>query len=55
MKAARRRISGEGEFEKEWKRLFGWSNGLPDVSGIGVDASPVGVGISGGSFLTVWP
>ena len=27
MKAARRLISGEGEFENEWKRLFGKSNG----------------------------
>lgn len=28
MKAARRRISGEGEFENPWKRLFGFSNTL---------------------------
>jgi hypothetical protein len=24
MKAARWRMAGEGEFEKEWKRLFGF-------------------------------
>jgi len=55
MNAARRRISGDGEFEKEWKRLFGISNGLPSASGAGVDWRPPGLRYSGGSFLTVCP
>jgi hypothetical protein len=48
-------ISGEGELESGWKRLFGINNGLPSVSGIGVDSSPPGLRYSGGSFLTVCP
>ena len=31
MKAALRRISGEGEFEKEWNRLFGSNRGRSTV------------------------
>jgi hypothetical protein len=31
MNAARRLISGEGELEKEWKRLFGIKSGLSEA------------------------
>ena len=55
MKAALRRISGDGESEKEWKRLLGCNRGRPLTSGIGVLSRPGGVRISGGSFLTYWP
>ena len=54
MKAARFRISGLGELEKEWKRLLGWRRALPETVGEGVEASPGGVRIAGGSFSTVW-
>jgi hypothetical protein len=55
MNAALRLISGDGEVENGWKRLFGRSSGLPSVSGIGVDSKPPGLRYSGGSFLTVCP
>jgi hypothetical protein len=55
MKAARRLISGEGELENGWNRLFGSNNGLPSVFGRGVDSNLPGLRNSGGSFLTVCP
>jgi hypothetical protein len=53
--AALRLISGDGELENGWKRLFGSSKGRPEVSGTGVDASPGGLRTSKGSCLTVCP
>ena len=55
MNAALRLISGEGELEKGWNRLFGSSRGRPAVSGTGVDARPRELWISGGSALAVCP
>lgn len=55
MKAALRLISGDGELEKGWNRLFGSSKGRPEVSGTVVDARPDGLRTSGGSGLTVCP
>lgn len=55
MNAALRLISGEGELEKGWKRLFGIKRGLPSTSGAGVDSRPPGVRNSNGSFLTFCP
>ena len=46
MKAARRLISGEGEFEKGWKRLLGLRRRRLVVSGEEVDAGPGAGGIS---------
>ncbi len=55
MNAALRLISGDGELENGWKRLFGMRRGRPSVSGTGVDAKPAGLRNSGGSLLTVCP
>jgi hypothetical protein len=46
MKAARWRMAGEGEFEKEWKRLFGFRRACESTEveaarwekGLGADA-----------------
>jgi len=55
MKAALCLISGEGELEKGWNKLFGNSRGLPSVSGTGVDSKPPGVLYSIGSLFAVCP
>lgn len=55
MNAALRLISGEGELEKGWNRLFGSNRGRPELSGTGVDVRPGGLRISGGSVLVVCP
>jgi hypothetical protein len=55
MNAALRLISGEGELEKGWNRLFGSNKGRPEVSGAGVDARPGGLRTSGGSSLAACP
>ena len=48
MKLARFRISGEGEWEKEWKRLSGWSR---TRSGDGAAARPACVRKREGPYL----
>lgn len=50
MNAALRLISGDGEFEKEWKRLFGNNSCRSSVSG--VDLEPPGVRYSDVAFST---
>lgn len=48
MKAARRRISGEGDFEKGWKRLFGVRRSRDSLSdGPGSYSRPGGLRYSG--------
>lgn len=55
MKAALRRMAGDGESEKLWKRLLGSSRTLPETVGEGVFATPGGGAISGGSSIEVCP
>lgn len=55
MKAARRLISGDGELESGWKRLFGFNSGLSWDSIEWFDRNPRAVRNPVGSFLTVCP
>ena len=50
MNTARRRISGDGELEKGWKRLFGISNSLS--VGAGFDPNAPEAGGCCGAFFT---
>ena len=52
MNAALRRISGEGDSENEWKRLFGSRRTFPEVLGEDLPASQDELCTSGPSTLT---
>lgn len=55
MNAALRRISGEGDSEKGWKRLFGSSRTFPERLDEDLSASQDELCTSGPSMLTSWP